>query len=289
MLKRPYYIINDLSSIDLLQKKEQKFIFAITITAHESLNKIFKTIYESCVNPFCLYIPSQTNESVLNSVIDDLILVSFHHEYIRPVLNEVLILSDGAFNSIYNHISESFIAQGYQRVRIKHFNSELDERANEDKIYLINDVLQAEDKYYDFLNSRLAVECQVIIDAGKGVDLPKIDVLHEKLVRAEAKLLENNPVAYNLLAQSILYQQCNEKLNRQIHQYQEMLETKKSDFDVSKSNSFQAKKVVEIAEFYHYEYEILPNWFKKLGHLIKVIMGKRTVKSLYDDNVKKYK
>ena len=45
----------------------------------------------------------------------------------------------------------------------------------------------------------------------------------------------------------------------------------------------------EILTWYHNEYEILPLWYKRFGHIIKVIMGKRSFKSLYKDNVKKYK
>ncbi len=41
--------------------------------------------------------------------------------------------------------------------------------------------------------------------------------------------------------------------------------------------------------WYHHEYEILPLWYKRFGHIIKVIMGKRTFRSLFSDDVKKYK
>jgi hypothetical protein len=41
--------------------------------------------------------------------------------------------------------------------------------------------------------------------------------------------------------------------------------------------------------FYRQEYEILPLWYKRFGHIIKVLMGKRTFKSLFRDDVKKYK
>lgn len=36
----------------------------------------------------------------------------------------------------------------------------------------------------------------------------------------------------------------------------------------------------EIQDFYNNEYEVLPGWFKKLGHLVKWIMGKRKWKSV---------
>jgi len=47
--------------------------------------------------------------------------------------------------------------------------------------------------------------------------------------------------------------------------------------------------IQKMKNFYHYEYEILPLWFKRLGHIIKVIMGKRSFRSLFDENVKKYR
>lgn len=45
----------------------------------------------------------------------------------------------------------------------------------------------------------------------------------------------------------------------------------------------------ELQEYYDNEYESLPVWYKRFGHAIKVIMGKRTFRSLFNDNVKKYK
>lgn len=50
----------------------------------------------------------------------------------------------------------------------------------------------------------------------------------------------------------------------------------------------QRKDLARALDWYHYEYEILPLWFKRVGQVIKVIMGKRTFKSLFNDNVKKY-
>jgi hypothetical protein len=45
----------------------------------------------------------------------------------------------------------------------------------------------------------------------------------------------------------------------------------------------------EIQEYYNREYEILPLWFKRLGHIVKVLSGKRHFGSLFRDDVKKYK
>lgn len=47
--------------------------------------------------------------------------------------------------------------------------------------------------------------------------------------------------------------------------------------------------IKSVTNFYKNEYEILPLWYKRLGHIIKVIMGKRTFGSLFNDKVKKYR
>lgn len=54
-------------------------------------------------------------------------------------------------------------------------------------------------------------------------------------------------------------------------------------------SNIRDKEIKNIVGFYRNEYEILPLWFKRTGHLIKVLMGKRSFRSLYDRNVKKYK
>ncbi len=58
---------------------------------------------------------------------------------------------------------------------------------------------------------------------------------------------------------------------------------------LSLSKEVQEKEYYDIIDWYNHEYEILPLWYKQLGHIIKVIMGKRSFRSLFSDNVKKYK
>jgi hypothetical protein len=55
------------------------------------------------------------------------------------------------------------------------------------------------------------------------------------------------------------------------------------------SDTRYKRQIAELLNFYKNEYEILPVWYKRFGHILKVIMGKRTFRSLFNDNVKKYK
>jgi hypothetical protein len=40
--------------------------------------------------------------------------------------------------------------------------------------------------------------------------------------------------------------------------------------------------------FYHNEYEVLPLWYKRFGHILKALTGKRSLKSLFDNSSKKH-
>jgi hypothetical protein len=40
--------------------------------------------------------------------------------------------------------------------------------------------------------------------------------------------------------------------------------------------------------WYHNEYEILPLWYKRFGHILKVLTGRRTFKSLFQDDKNKH-
>lgn len=58
---------------------------------------------------------------------------------------------------------------------------------------------------------------------------------------------------------------------------------------LSLGKKVQEKEYHDVVNWYHKEYEILPTWYKRFGHIIKVMMGKRSFRSLFNDNVKKDK
>jgi GT2 family glycosyltransferase len=51
---------------------------------------------------------------------------------------------------------------------------------------------------------------------------------------------------------------------------------------VSKENEELNRKVLEIQNWYKYEYEVLPLWYKRIGHVIKLVTGKKSLKSLFN-------
>lgn len=74
-----------------------------------------------------------------------------------------------------------------------------------------------------------------------------------------------------------------------IDQYKGELDMKRSaEKNIQNYLGMQKKQTADNVEWYRHEYEILPTWYKRIGHLIKVMMGKRTFRSLFSDKVKKY-
>jgi hypothetical protein len=75
-----------------------------------------------------------------------------------------------------------------------------------------------------------------------------------------------------------------------IEKYKKELELRVSaEKDTQLYLSMQKKQTADNVEWYHQEYEVLPIWYKRLGHIIKVLIGQRTFRSLFSDKVKKYK
>ena len=70
----------------------------------------------------------------------------------------------------------------------------------------------------------------------------------------------------------------NEQLMLELNNYRLHLETIRSGHEA---------KLLQA--YYDKEYEILPLWFKRAGHIVKVLTGKRRLLSLFNNQTKKYK
>jgi hypothetical protein len=124
--------------------------------------------------------------------------------------------------------------------------------------YYIGIVNNSEKSTSDILNGKLTVE-----EKFKN-DFPNQYAIAEKYVRLENEMP---------LIEEKLKLVTEELKNQQLY-----LALLRAEDEANKINNF-----------YYNEYEILPLWYKQFGHIIKMLLGKRTFKSLYNPNVKKYK
>lgn len=112
-----------------------------------------------------------------------------------------------------------------------------------------------------------------------------INATHEALEAEEILFSQQDPGLFSLKLQ-------NRALNKQV-QHLELL-CKAAQQEISNQVSHNqilrsSSQATALQNYYNNEYEVLPLWFKRLGHVVKALMGKRSFKSLYSNKVKKYK
>ncbi|MFL5745332.1 MAG: hypothetical protein ACJ751_11735 [Niastella sp.] len=92
-----------------------------------------------------------------------------------------------------------------------------------------------------------------------------------------------NPYLLNHLRELKQIKSDNIKLNQVNEQQKKELEILKELFNINAAHN----EMEYVLQFYHKEYEVLPLWYKRFGHIIKFLMGKRSFKSLFSDKHKK--
>jgi hypothetical protein len=105
------------------------------------------------------------------------------------------------------------------------------------------------------------------------------------LQQAEIDFAQNSSKLYSLIHTNRLLEKELSYLRRKQASTETELNNHKQYVEVLRSD--HAAK--ELQDYYTHEYEILPLWYKRFGHILKVLTGKRTFQSLFRDDVKKYK
>jgi len=121
------------------------------------------------------------------------------------------------------------------------------------------------------------------------------DAIHFLIPGAQPALTEL--LTKMVQSELILQKTENYKLADTIYQREKLIEEYKHDLEITISMKndlefyleMQKKQMADNVAWYHNEYEILPTWYKRTGHIIKVLMGRRSFLSLFNDKVKKYK
>lgn len=118
------------------------------------------------------------------------------------------------------------------------------------------------------------------------VDHPgELEQVRKLLEEEEAVLQQQEPELYCLL-------QKNGQLASRVQQLEQLsaaaaqeIAGQTAHMEVLRSES----QAAHLQNYYSNEYEILPRWYKRFGHVVKVMMGKRSFRSLFNDKIKKYK
>jgi hypothetical protein len=105
------------------------------------------------------------------------------------------------------------------------------------------------------------------------------------LQEEEQRLAQQQPELYVLRSRALELQRGLQELQMKFAAAQQEISNQQAHIKTLQSGS----QATGLQHFYNNEYEVLPKWYKRLGHLIKVMTGKRNLRSLFNDQVKKYK
>ena len=261
--------------------------FCISKNNAEKPESIMKYIHARPELSFCVIIEEYESSEFGNALINLMISLSFHPGYVfyhphKPVI----LLRDFNDADVFMREAESaFIDQGFSGV--DYFSIASNQPPEKpDRLFYELGSGDVKEEYGNLLSNYLRSKDAVLLPLsncrnGKSLDL--------QLRNAENEWYSKFPRLFEIFQDASSLLQANYTFGVEYAFLQERYESLSSYAISGAGKDITRRQMNEVVNFYKYEYEILPTWFKRFGHVVKVLMGKRSFKSLYDDNAKKYK
>lgn len=226
------------------------------------------------------------------NAIDLLISLSFHFNYIKTESDKPCVLLETDQLDTDDFISTmigAFKNQGYDEVETILVNKKVGEITEQKKLrFNVTDNFDNVLSDYTLSIKQLdSFHTQFFFFLENAEKLPGF---LNALEKEEMNIKESLPKVYNLLKESMSLKIKERELHANLVLIQEQLDSLNNyHLYHNLSETRYKKQIKELLRFYKNEYEILPTWYKRFGHIVKVMTGKRTFRSLFNDNVKKYK
>ncbi|MEJ8841054.1 hypothetical protein WG954_01590 [Lacibacter sp. H375] len=217
---------------------------------------------------FCIYL-KQTQETTHPESFNQAILCLTHPYYLKEGSMYLLLADNSSLNT---EIKDYMNAQGFD------FRFLMTDENDLENLWSIKHTAEIESLKPEYekriLSQHFLNKWIIIEEALNEKDLLKIvECLDNTEAHFKAKFpfLETIVITNRTLTQqNCLLEEENKYLTRELEHYK-VFNQQLKDQDESE----------KILHFYHKEYEQLPLWYKRFGHVIKIIMGKRKLSSLY--------
>lgn len=275
--------------------KEQVHV-SLDIESVNSLNVLSAlhsaSIFDSESTTFSIYLSSFQKANFKKTLEDIegkkniLVQYSFHPNYHRIEQKPVFCFTTAdkelpELIIFINELNKTFQAQGYKGIYPLYFSNKPMPFFSTDN-YCFPIHFSRENIYTNYYNL-----LKTHFYSGKHIGIRTSEILYaiQELKKAEDRLLQEHPVQFEMLKKFSYLSMASTLLSEQLEITKTDLDNQKIYLEMLRTQD----RALEINDFYNTEYEILPLWYKRLGHILKVITGKRTFRSLYDNNTKKYK
>ncbi|HTL08670.1 MAG TPA: hypothetical protein VL307_10450, partial [Chitinophagaceae bacterium] len=280
MLQPIFYITAEAGALEAAAPAAQANNGCISLLASdtEQLRTHYLLCQQYATIPFSLTLQVDTapDQPLIEAMLAFLFLPAFYKQHQRRILsllgdNEVLLQQ--AKRLLTEAAAEQHIEMEIYSLRLFNSLAEAEKQLTGAFLFTSSE---------DFLQ-QLSLTWEGTIPAGSYYFVHDVQMGYAALLH-KAAALENSyaaahPQQYSLRRQLQEANNNNARLQQQLLATTTELANYKTHLEVLKLNH-QAK---ELQDYYNNEYEILPTWFKRLGQIIKVIMGKRRFRSLFTD------
>lgn len=209
--------------------------------------------------------------------------VSYEKKNEQPVIG---IRGMNTSSGVIKKLSGYFRSQGFQGICFLNFveSKVPDIYLKENSILTITDI-----ESINFFSGDISAIASILNQYVyfRGDNLKNTFELENELNRRIAHFLNENK-GYDLLVRRLI--QAENQFEKADDKY--ILQTRKlsiAESFVEVAKNKYKDDYESLFEYYHKEYEVLPVWFKRLGHIIKVLTGHRKFKSLISNERKEKK
>lgn len=279
MLHPIYYMI-DAEAVSNQEALPVSSVIALRINRcnEQALQKVYQNLQHANTDVrFCVYLPVVQNldEAYIRNTIAFLFFPHYHQAAGVPVI----LLENGnqkGFETFCTALAEGAAQQGFKALKLIETKLEHEYKFDDgasNKERLMNDYQQA-------LKSPIEKTFYIAVS-----EQSEIIEIHQELQKTENDFAAENKAVYNMQKENKALREKVEQLQYQLSVAEQEMSHMLSHMAVLGSTS----QAGNLQNYYNNEYEVLPRWYKQLGHVLKVIQGKRTIQSLFDKTAKKYK
>jgi len=267
------FVISNAKQAATINVQENNVFFSVGIDPAESANvKDAYLLFSNTKNVFSVFpgIKSAITKEAARDILSFLFISSYlqiNGAFIVNVTSQSPTLADEAAGLLMVAAKE----QGIENISINVISAGRVFRSGKDFLRYYHSVLES--PY--FFGNNLFFESN---------DQREIELLITDLKEAELSFEKNNPRLFSTVKDNLLLREENSLIARKIVSIESELSNQKEYADLLRSSHSTRK----LQDYYTNEYEILPTWYKRVGHIIKVITGKRSFKSLLNDKLKKH-
>ena len=256
-----------------------------------SINKKLLSSYKK--DQFCLLVNVDRMESDFEKMIEFLVPYTFFYNYLKFNYENPLLVFESETQDANKYITlarKIFKRHGYNDLDAIVLYKNPASINNSERNILFN--FQKNDSNFssEYINAIKQVGSANSFLYFLLNDSSELSGILNTIGESETMIEKQFPQTYYLLEESRIIRKKEREMLFKIGLQQEQIDSINNyHLYYNAADNRYKRQIKELISFYKDEYEILPMWYKRFGHIIKVVTGKRTFKSLFNDNVKKYK